>query len=374
MNGNNTFNFESSKYLGVNLLGIQYTIDDYKSIINFPKFAELVQKDFSLIQNWQSADKFFQEHTIFIINSFLSGRQTLGIEMWLSLLERIRQVNLEEYKRIHKGTAYFHAGVYSLFSGHYENAFQWFEYALEQDLKLQRNEAPSVWILTFDTREKQPKRGNEYEYTRKLLCKIQQFINEIRIYDSRFNLTADSLRGIIKSKIVNNSYSRSLRSAWTSLLSSFLKYEETERFLRISPNSNESQVIVNSFLLNLTLALETFIKKSPRASSILLQKGDIGELYQKVIAPNYGFTYTNNKGFISNCQINKNYFNMLNEISIAEQSEDKLAVAFTVCQRVRNMSYHIFNEDFINEELFRNLTLRIYYAILSVIEKLKLYV
>lgn len=370
MNGNITFNFESSKFLGINLLGKTFTIDDYKSLINTPEFSNLIKKDFSLIKTWQAADSFFQEHTIFILNSFLSGKQTLGIEIWLSLLERIVQVDSREYNRVHKGTAYYHAGVYSLFSGHYGKAFQWFEYALEQDLKLQRNEAPSIWILTFDTRENQPERGNEYEYTRRLLCKIQQIINEITLYDSRFSLTTDSLRGIIKSKIVNNSSSRSLRSAWASLLASFLEHNETERFLRISPNSNEAQVIINNFLVNLTLILETLIKNSPKATSVLLQRSDIGELYQKIIAPNYNLIYTQNKCFLSNCEITKNYVNMLNEITQAELSENKIAVSFTLCQRVRNASHHIFNEDFINEELFRNLIRRIYYAIFSVIEKL----
>jgi hypothetical protein len=370
MNEKIIFNFESSKYLGINLLGKQYTIDDYKSLINSQKFAESVQNDFSLIENWQAADKFFQEHTIFIINSFLSGRQILGIEMWLSLLERIKQIDSNNYTKIHKGTAYYHAGVYSLFSGHYEKAFQWFEYALEQDLKLQRNDTPSVWILTFDARENQPERGTEYEYTQKLVCRIQQIINEIKIYDFRFDLTADSLRGIIKSKIVNNLSSRSLRSAWASLLANFLEYEEVELFLKISPNSQEAQAIVNNFLLELTLILETVIKKSQKVSIITLKRGDIGELYKRIIAPIYNLIYNKDKCFLSNAQISKDYSKMLNEIKQAEVTEDKLAVAFTVCQRVRNASHHIFNEDFINEELFRNLALRIYYAILSVIEKL----
>ncbi len=364
------FNFESSRYLGTNLLGRQYTIQDYKSLINTPEFAELIRKDFSLIQNWQAADKFFQEHTTFIINSFLSGRQTLGIEMWLSLLERIEQIDSGNYRKIHKGTAYYHAGVYSLFAGHYDKAFQWFEYAFEQDLRLQRSETPSVWILTFDIRENQLEKGNEYEYTKKLLCRIEQIEKEIILHDSRFSLTVDSLRGIVKSKIVCDLSFRSLRSALASLLASFLECEGTERFLKIAPNSNEAQVIVNNFLVNMTLILETFIKKSPKAQNIPLQKGGIGELYQKVIAPNYNFNYTSDKCFLSNYQISKNYSNMLNEIRDAEQSEDKLAVAFTVCQRVRNISHHIFNEAHINEELFRNLTLRMYYAIFSVIGKL----
>ncbi len=365
------FNFESSKYLGINLLGKQYTIADYKTLINSPEFSKLIEKDLSLIQNWNSADKFFEEHTLFIINSFLSGKQTLGIEMWLSLLERIEQINHDKYHKIHKGTAYYHAGVYSLFSGHYENAFQWFEYAFEEDLKLERRETPSVWILTFDTRENQREKGNEYEYTKNYLCEIKQIIKKIVLHDSRFNLTIDSLRGIIKSKVIfGSSSSRSLRSAWASLLASFLYCEEVERFLKISPNSGEAQTIINNFLVTLTLILETLIKKSPKATNIHLQKGDLGEIYKKVISPNYGFTYTNDKCFLSNHQISKNYSNMLNEIIEAEKSEDKVAVAFTVCQRVRNVSHHIFNEDFINEELFRNLALRIYYSIFSVIEKL----
>lgn len=307
------------------------------------------------------------------MDTFLSGRATLGIEMWLSLLERIEQIDPQNYQNIHKGTAFYHAGIYSLFSNHFADAYQWFEYSFEQDIKTGRIPDPgtsSLWILTFDSRENQSTKGNDYEYTKKISCKVNQLLNQIRVYDPSFNQTENSLRGIIKSKIVTAQSERSLKSAWSSLLSSLLEYSEIERFLKISPLANEGQFKVTTFLVNLTLILETLIKKSPKASSISLSNGQIGEIYEKIIAPNYGFTYDQSRCFLSSKTITKDYSKILLDINSAESSEDRLAVSFTIAQRVRNSSHHIFNEEHINLQVFSNISLRIYYAIFSVIERL----
>ncbi len=363
------FNFESTRFLEINLRGRNYTIDEYKSLINTSQFYNLVRKDFSFIEKYETADKFFQEHTLFIINSFLSGKQILGIEMWLSLLERMKKIDALNYNKIHKGTAFYHAGIYSLFANNFDKAFQWLEYALEEDIKTKRIPSPgtpAMWILTFDTREGEDLKGNDYGYAQKLLYEIKRFLDKIRIHDSRFNITGDLLRSIIISKIVTNNSPRPLRSAWAALLASFLEYNENERFLKISPQSKEAQFTVNNFLVNLTLILETLIKKSPKANNITLKREDINELYKKIIAPNYGFT---DKSFFQS-QISKRYSCMLNEIEDADKKEDKLAVSFITAQRIRNNSHHIFNEEFIDNILFENLCLRIYYAIFSVIEKL----
>ncbi len=368
-----TFNFESTKFLGNNLLGKQFTLDDYRDLINSPEFADLTKKDLSLIKTWQASDKLFEEHTIFIMNTFLSGRQMLGIEMWLSLFERIEQIDPQNYQRVHKGTGYYHAGIYSLFSNHYDDAYQWFEYAFEQDIKTGRFPTPgtsSLWILLFDPRENQPTKGMDYEYTKKIVCKINQFLSQIKLYDSSFTQTDNSIRGIVKSKIVTDLATRSLRSAWSSLLASLLEYSDVERSIKISPRANEAQFKVNKFLVNLTLILETLIKKSPKASSISLNKGEIGEIYEKIVAPEYSWTYDKSKCFLVTNQINKDYSTILGEIKSAELVESKLAVSFTVAQRVRNASHHIFNEELITVEILRELSLRIYYAIFSVIEKL----
>lgn len=364
------FNFESTKFLEISLRGKNYTIDEYKFLINTSQFYEFVRKDFLFIEKYEAADTFFQEHTLFIINSFLSGKQILGIEMWLSLLERIEKIDASNYKKIHKGTAFYHAGIYSLFANHFDKAFQWLEYALEEDIKTGRIPlpgTPAMWILTFDTREEESFKGNDYGYTQKLLYEIKGFLDRIRTYDSRFSITGDLLRSIIISKIVTNNSSRPLRSAWAALLASFLEYGENERFLKISPQSKEAQFTVNNFLVNLTLILETLIKKSPKANNITLKKENINELYEKIIAPNYGFTYE--KSFFQS-QISKRYSCMLSEIEDADKKEDKIEVSFITAQRVRNKSHHIFNEEFIDNILFETLCLRIYYAIFSVIEKL----
>jgi hypothetical protein len=123
-------------------------------------------------------------------------------------------------------------------------------------------------------------------------------------------------------------------------------------------------------LSRLTLILETLIKQIPNYSSYsnVNQNSQLGDLLQHIIASEYGFSYNSGNCFISN-QIKKNYLHILNDIHSAESTNDKLAVAFTVAQRIRNYSHHLFNSEYISEETFENIYLRIIYCILSIIIK-----
>lgn len=369
--------FHSTNYLQANL-GQTYTTGQYLDMINTVQFADLIRMDFQSIQTWQAADTFFQEHTVFIHPFTFSGKPIAGIELWLHLLSRLQEIDSDNYNRIHKGTPYYHAGIYSIFATKFKEAFEWFCYAFEQDVRTERIPSPgtpSLWILTFDTREGHTDRGNDYGSAhygsaQKLLTEIESVIEKLYFYDSRFIINSNSLRGIVKSKTVTVEAPRALRSAWANLLAIFMMHDYVKRFIRISPNQEEAQLTAHETLSNLTLILETFIKLMPNFNSFHVSSdAQLRTLFEKIITQKYGFTY-NNDSFITT-PISKNYSNILTEIHTAENAqEDKLAISFTVAQRIRNYSHHMFNNEYISEEVFENLYIRIVYSILSIITKL----
>lgn len=365
--------YQSSNYLANNL-GTSFTSAEYLDLINTPQFAVLAIQDFQSIQTWQAADTFFQEHTAFIHPFAFSGRPIAGIELWLNLLERLHQIDPVDFNTVHKGTPYYHAGIYSLFATKFTEAFEWFGYAFEQDTRVGRIPSPGTpaqWILTFDTREGHSQIGMDYGNTQKLLTEIESIIQNIYLYDSRFVITSNSLRGVVKSKIIISGTTRSLRSAWADFLAILMSHNYSKKIIRISPNQQEAQLSAHNTLSRLTLILETLIKQIPNYSSYqnVNSESQLGSLLEHIIATKYGYTYNTRTKSIISASIRKNYSLILNDIKSAELSEDKLAVSFSVAQRIRNNSHHMFNEEYINEETFENLYLRLVYCILSVIEK-----
>ena len=363
-------NFQSSNYLQINLSN-SYTYAEYLDLINTPHFAELIKLDFQSIQTWQAADTFFQEHTQFIHPFTFTGKPITGIELWLNLLERLQQIDTTNYGRVHKGTPYYHAGIYSLFATKYTEAFEWFGYAFEQCIRTGRIPipgTPSLWMLTFDTREGHAKKGKDYGTTQKLVSEIESVIQNIYLCDSRFMMTSNQLRGIVKSKIIISGSTRALRSAWANTLSIFMSHDNINKFIRIAPHQEEAQLSAHSTLSSLTLILETLIKQIPNYSSFHIRSDvQVGELMRNIIAPTYGYAYTSRTSVISG-NIRKDYLTILNDIRTAENNgEDKLAISFSVAQRIRNQSHHMFNEEYISEETFENIYLRLVYCILSVI-------
>ena len=296
--------YKSSNYLRTNL-GSRFNSVEYLDLINSPQFASFVNQDFQAIQTWQASDTFFEEHTSFIHPFAFTGQSIPGIELWISLLERLQQIDPQEFDRIHKGTPYYHAGIYSLFATKYTEAFEWFGYAFEQCIRTGRIPnpgTPSQWILTFDTREGHTQKGADYGTTQKLLTEVESLIQNIYLHDSRFIITPRSLRGIIKSKIVVDGSTRALRSAWSDFLAILMSHTYVKKIIRIPPNQEEAQLSAHNTLSRLTLILETLIKQIPNYSSYsnVNQNSHLGDLLQHIIASEYGFSYNSGNCFISN--------------------------------------------------------------------------
>lgn len=57
---NINLNFESSRYLMINLSNQQYTLDSYRDLINNPDFSDKVKRDLAIIKTWQAADRFLK--------------------------------------------------------------------------------------------------------------------------------------------------------------------------------------------------------------------------------------------------------------------------------------------------------------------------
>ena len=259
--------YQSSNYLRTNL-DSSLNSAEYLDLVNSPQFADFVNQDFQTIQTWKASDTFFEEHTFFIHPFAFTGQSIAGIELWMSLLERLQQIDQSEFDRIHKGTPYYHAGIYSLFATKYTEAFEWFGYAFEQCIRTGRIPAPgtpSQWILTFDTREGHTERGADYGTTQKLLTEVEALIQNIYLHDSKFNITPRSLRGIIKSKIVVIDSTRTIRSAWSDFLAILMSHNYVKKIIRIAPNQEEAQLSAHNTLSRLTLILETLIKQIPKA-------------------------------------------------------------------------------------------------------------
>jgi hypothetical protein len=362
-------NFESTIYLRNNL-GTSYRVPDYLNLIYDPSFETLIRNDLNTIKTTKAADDFFAEHAVFINPSQFLDKPVIGIDLWLRLLERIEQSNPEIYSQIHKGTPYYHAGILSLFATKYLEAFEWLGYAFEQDIRLSNQETPAIWLLSFDSREDHEFVGMEYGKTKLLLCELEAIFKWIKLHDPRFKYNEDTLRGIAKAKILTATYTRPLLSAWASLLSIFLSHRDILRYLRIAPSSAEAQLSIHDALSNLTLILETLIKESPSYPISGLNKdSQLGELLEKIIGPAFAIKWDNSKNSLIQSSITKDYEKILGEISAAEHCDDKIAVAFTVAQRVRNKAHHLFHEKYLNEETFECLYYRIIYAILRVIFK-----
>lgn len=353
----------STTYIQTHLNSL-FDFRQYLKIINNKDFEKLVKKDLRGKINWKKANQFFEEHTQFIDPLFFNENPEKASELWLSLLEIIAKAS-KNYGLMHKGTAYYHTGICSLFAQKHTEALQWLEYAYEEDLRLNEQgklpkDYPAGWLLSLDSREKESVKGRDFEKTIELKRLIGLMLVEIK---SKFGETfpISKFEKIAKDKILASN-KRALRSSWASFLASFWEFERLKRFLRISPQKAEAQFEVNNFLVNLTLILETLIPYNTQNSDITL-----GGLYKRIIGPNYQFTFTNREKVFLSKDFPRTYQKINANLRLIESRENKLAVAFTLAYRIRNKTHHMFNEEFISLSMFYKMATRTYYTIFKVL-------
>ena len=365
--------YQTSQYIQRELDNIA-DFHSYQKLIKSEEFGKLLKDDLKSIlkrnsdrKSWEKANNFFEEHGQFIDPYFATKNPGKASELWLELLEIVTKADSKKYDSIHKGTAYYFAGIWSLFAEKYTEGLQWLEYAYEEDLRLNEprrppEEYPAAWLLTLDLRENKSEKGNDFEKTRELVKLLDEIFNEINS-EFKKSFRRMNLAKIAREKVLT-SRKRALRSSWASLLASIWDFKRLQRFLAISPQKTEAQFEVNNFLVNLTLVLETFI---PRHNLPEESDGTLAELYRYEIKEMYGFSYKNrNKVFL--CQDFPNtYQGIGSKLKRIERQENKLKVAFTLSFRIRNQTHHMFNEEFISLSLFKMVTIRVYYSIFSVL-------
>lgn len=364
----------NSSNLLIATLGTDFQLERYFALIQTQAFENEIKKDLELISNWQDADRFFEGHARFILSLNLYNQQGIGIEMWFNLLNRIYEISPQAYDRIHKGTAYYHAGIMSLLNYNYIEGFEWLDYAFEQDIPTERvgNEGcPAIWTLSFDPRLNKDTRPNDFGVTLSIRNKVNELLKKINSLESSFTLEESDLRNKINMSFLNTTSNRVIRASWVAFIGNIMNKERTIRYLNIAPKSGEIQLLAHKTLVDLTLILESLLKKSNCASSCgVIPTDTLGNLINKIV-PNKYSAINLTHGKLITTTIHQNYSQIIEDINTAEAvPENKLAIAFTLSNKVRNHSHHLFNMEYISKEVLDSLFIRISYAILSVIVNL----
>jgi len=354
----------------VSTLGNNFEIQQYFALINTESFRNEIKKDLELIsKKIQNPDKFFEEHARYILNLNFEQRHKIGLEMWLSLLEVIKSGDEAIYKSMHKGTVFYHTGVMYLLNDRWIEGLEWLDYAFEQDTRNKTSgivELPATWTLSFDPRLKELKKPNDFGISNSILTDVIKLFENIKKFDSTFNLSIDDFRNKIKSTFLDASSNRSVRSAWCTFLGNLMNEKHVLRYLKLGPKEMCVQVNAHRSFVELTLILETLLKHKYSGANT---KPTFGTFIIELIAINiFSETITNTK--LINETLNHGYTQILSDVRNAELNNNKLKVAYQLAYEIRNHTHHLFNEEGIDENVYYELFMRLSYAILMTIDKL----
>ena len=143
-----------------------------------------------------------------------------------------------------------------------------------------------------------------------------------------------------------------------------MNQKEVLRYLRLGPKERCVQLTAHKSFVELTLILETLLKNKytgPESNPTLYT------YLTKLVIPKL---FPNVSGKLIKTKLSHDYTKILSDIQKAEQTEDKLAVAYQLAYEVRNHSHHLFNEEEISDEVFNQIFLRLSYAIIMTVDKL----
>jgi hypothetical protein len=344
-------------------------------IIGSKECKEIIKADLSRI--WEgsvNSDDFFGVWGSSIVPLNSQGKAEQGIMIWLKLLETIKEINPKKYENIHKGTAFYHLSVAHMFSGRWTEAFEWMDYAFEQDCKKRSTlpESPALWFLSFDPREFKRIKPWDYDITRRMEICLENILKKIEGYDSSLNIDIGELRKKVKEKIlfVNSPLSSpSVRSAWSCFLGTLMHEKESSQFLNLGPKKNFAQIFIQRELLNLTLILETLLKKKYYSDNqnseekitlgILINKKPLKFLNE----------LTQSISKISKDEITGNPLPSEEEISKLEKKYSKKTSSFILAYTIRNEIHHGFQTEPLSAKQFDLISLRLNHAIFLVLEE-----
>lgn len=356
-------------------LGKNFDVQQYFTLIDTQSFTNEIRKDMELIsKNQLDPNSLFEEHAAYILRLNFEQKHKVGLQMWLSLLDKIKDADSQMYESMHKGTVFYHTGIMYLLNDRWLEGIEWLDYAFEQDTRGRNGiiELPATWILSFDQRLGSQRRANDFGVSSKMERELTLLIDQINILDQNVHLNIIDFRNKIKTIFLDASINRPIRAAWCTLLANIMVKAQTMQYLRLGPHERCVQVTAHKSFVDLTLVLETLIAHKyigPNAAQTL------GKMLCNFIGPqlfnnNQVYNRASRRIEIIPEQLRHDYTTILADIHSAEKLNDKLKVAYQLVYEVRNHSHHLFNEEQITESTFDAVFLRLCYAIVVTIQKI----
>ena len=367
-----TYSFDMIK----NTSELTMSIERYSQVIESEEFRTALLKDLEQISaGIQSPDEFFEEHAKYVLSLIAQQRHKIALELWLNLLENIKIIDEKTYASMHKGTPFYFIGIIFILNDRWIDGLEWLDYAFEQDTRRSKQgiiELPATWTLSFDPRSTEIKRPNDAGISAEILKKMEDLFKDLSRFDSSFTLAISTFRNKIKSKFLNASSNRSIRSAWCTYVANLMGKSNILRCLHLGPDNRRIQVTAQKSFVELTLILESLLREKYAGSR---PNPTLANLLSELVGPklfNKYDVYDKNIKRIKliSTILSRDYIKILTELRAAEDRNVKLAVSYQLAYEVRNHSHHIFNEEKISAEIFDNIFLRLSHAIINTIDKI----
>lgn len=347
--------FQSTQHL-LNTLGTTFPVANYFNEIETQNFKNLLSIDLQTINTTRRGDEFFEEHAVFIQSYHLNGQSYFGYRAWVQLLSVLQELNPNQFRSIHKGTAYYHAAIFALKANRFLEGLELMDYGYTIDLKTNPNAfaAPGGLYIGLGY----PNRGNDWDEGERLDYWVRYTLNRLPISQNR-HFSILFLKSRAK-KYFLTKRSGGRRSAWISLLASLLGRMEIQTFMKITPDYGESQTIPKFDLTSLCLILETLLTYSPegkKRGSVMLDP-----LYQALIDSKLPSVRSHRQTVYNNLRILP-YSRWIKQIDYYISTYDHEVVAFSVAWVLRNKVNHIFLDKKISVELYNKIFDLLIYAI-----------
>jgi hypothetical protein len=351
----------SIKFLKQNL-SATFEILKYYDLIKSSDFKSLVGKDLENIRTTQEGNNFFVEHAGFIQGCHQIGRSGLGFFIWQKFLHVVSESKPELFKQIHKGTAYYHAGIFAIKDIRIMEGLEFIEYAITEDIKLGANQTPAGFLMALDPLHRGNDQGVQDEIMKAFSLIIKRYNQD---YGRQLSLEQISI--IVKSYFLEKGVG-ARRAAWCNFIGIVNSIGHLIDSFKISPEAGEAQTSAKLILVRLCLSLETIMKNIPDTSGHDIQDSDtLGDLLTKKLnytreeRKNIQELYLGLKGHKGDFS---KFGRVISDSLISEREKD-LALAWII----RNNANHVFSNFFIDGRVFGQIATRISSAVLGVIDE-----
>lgn len=214
--------------------------------------------------NTNKATGFWNAYNHQPIELLNNGQYHVLRERMFTLLRVCKQIDLEVYKKIHKGHPYFFIGITSYRLGDYQTAISFFDAALSEDLEIKDEkirQAQMFFLLSGEEHRSAAQLDTQYVQT-KVERAIDYYNDEVKKADEVLKLSIQDLREFFIEYVLDHKDDPGLRTLLTAFITFVVEWDFRNEHFDLGAHTGTSEPLLLHLFRGCVL-FESLLNRNP---------------------------------------------------------------------------------------------------------------